>query len=289
MLKYKLYAKNIIINRLIMSSKLQKIVESPYFIQTIMGLIILNSLVLGLKSYPSLMERYGFILDVLDDVLITIFVCELILYLLVYGPKQCFTDPWYVFDFVVITIVILPAIFYILSNFFHIPDLPDLGHFSALRAMRVLRVLRLVTAFPNLRKVVQGVINAIPGIGSIGTLLMIVMYVFALIGTNQYGEEFPNYFGTLQDTLFTLFQVMTAESWASAIARPILEIHPYSWIFFVMFILSTTFIILNLFIAIIVGVMQKDTEYQEGEEEKFESLEDIKIMLRKIQKKLDIE
>lgn len=269
-----------------MSSKLLKIVESPIFVQIIMGLIIFNAIVLGLKSYPHLMVQYGFILDVLDDVLVAIFVCELMVYLLVYGPKKCFTDPWYVFDFVVISIVVLPAIFYILSHFLHVADLPDLGHFSALRAMRVLRVLRLVTTFPNLRKVVQGLIAAIPGIGSIGTLLLIVLYVFGLIGTNVYGEEFPKYFGNLQSSLFTLFQVMTAESWASNIARPVMEVHPYAWTYFIMFILASSFVVLNLFIAVIVEVMQKDTDYQEGEEEKHEALEEIKHMLKEIQEKL---
>lgn len=270
-----------------MLSNLKHTVESKWFIQTIMGLIIFNAIILGLKSYPSLMVSYGYILDVLDDVLIAIFVCELILYLKVYGARHCFTDPWYVFDFVVISIVVLPGVMYILSHFFHIQNIPDLGHFSALRVMRVLRVLRLVTTFPHLRKVVQGLIAAVPGIASIGTLLLIVLYVFALIGTNIYGEDFPKYFGDLQRSLFTLFQVMTAESWASNIARPVWDVFPYAWIYFVLFILVSAFVVLNLFIAVIVDVMQKDVDYQEGEDDKIESLHEIKAMLKDIQNKLD--
>lgn len=254
-----------------MIERLQKAVESKYFLQFIMSMIILNSIILGMKSYPTMMMTHGHILNVLDDIMIVIFVMELLLYLYVYGFRHCLTDPWYIFDASVIIITVVsfePA-------------------FSSLRAMRVLRVLRLVTVFPNLRKVVEGLIAAIPGIGSIGTLLIIVLYVFALISTNLFQEEFPKYFGDLDTSLFTLFQVMTAESWASNIARPVMAVHPYAWIFFVVFILSTTFIVLNLFIAVIVDVMQKDVEYKEGEEDKFIALKDIKKSLEAIEKRLD--
>lgn len=268
-------------------TKLKSTVEKPLFLQVITGVIILNAIILGMKSYPSMMLKYGYILDVLDDVMIAIFVCELMVYLVVYGAHKCFTDPWYLFDFAVISIALIPMVAYILSHFLHVSEIPDLGHFSALRAMRVLRVLRLVTVFPNLRKVVQGLIAAIPGIGSIAMLMAVALYVFALISTNMYRDAMPEYFGSIQSSLFSLFQIMTAESWASAIARPLMEFHPYSWIFFVAFMLVTSFIVLNLFIAVIVDVMQKDVDYQESEEDKMFSLHEIKAMLKEINEKLD--
>ena len=117
--------------------------------------------------------------------------------------------------------------------------------------------------------------------------MLIVFYVSALISTHLFGDTFPKYFGNLQDSAFSLFQVMTAESWASNIARPVMEVHPYAWIFFVMFILVSSFIVLNLFVAVIVDAMQKDVAYQEGEEDKLDALHEIQEAVREIQKKLD--
>lgn len=236
---------------------LKVIIEKPWFMKMIMYLIVFNSIILGLKSYPSVMESWGFILEFLDDFMISIFVVELIIYLRVYGAKKCFSDSWYVFDFIIISIAVIPSVTYVLSHFFYIKDIPDLSHFSALRAMRVLRILRLISVFPSLRKVIQGLVTAIPGIGSIGTILLISLYVAALMSTNMFGEEFPEWFGSLEASLFTSFQIMTTEGWPD-IVRVVMKKQPYAWIFFLTYILAATFVILNLFIAVIVEALQKD-------------------------------
>lgn len=250
--------------------KLVKIVENPRFLEIISVIIVANSILLGLKTYPSLMESYGYILDVVDDLMVGVFVFELSVYMFVFGPKKCLTDPWYIFDSTVILITLVsfePA-------------------FSSLRALRVLRVLRLVTIFPSLRKVIQSLLASLPGIASIGALMLIVFYVAAIISTHLFGDNFPKYFGNLQDSAFSLFQIMTAESWASNIARPVMEVHPYAWIFFVVFIVISSFIVLNLFVAVIVDAMQKDVAYQEGEEDKFAALHEIQQVVREIKQKL---
>lgn len=264
--------------------RLKALIERPNFMKFIMYLIIFNSAILGLKSYPSMMDKFGSFLDIIDDIMIFIFVCELILYQIVYGPRQCFSDPWYTFDFVIISIAILPAITYILSQVLEIPDVPDLGHFSALRAMRVLRILRLISIFPNLRKVIQGLITAIPGIGSIGTILMITLYVGSLMATNLYGEDFPEWFGTLQASLFSLFQIMSTEGWPD-IVRVVMKTYPYSWVFFIFYMLVATFVILNLFIAVIVDAMSKE-ETDEGESIKLKYLENITKKLNKLEREI---
>ena len=261
-----------------LTSKLQKMIESPRYMRVIMYLIILNSIFLGFKSYDAIMLHYGFILDVLDDVLIFVFVCELMMYIYVFGYRRCFTDPWYIFDFIVIGIAFVPVVISVLSIFFHITDIPDLTHFSALRAMRVIRILRLVSIFPEQRKVIQGLLTAIPGIISIGTLLLILLYVSALIATNLYGDDFPSYFGTLQASLFSLFQIMSTEGWPD-IARSVIAVHPSAWIFFISFILIATFIVLNLVIGVIVEAMTRDTEKAE--------LAELVNHLNKISEKLD--
>ena len=153
-------------------------------------------------------------------------------------------DPWSVFDFAVVAIALVPAS----------------GPFAVLRALRVLRVLRLLTMVPSMRRVVGALLAAIPGLGSIVLVLGILYYVFAVIATNLFAADFPEWFGTLGRSLYTLFQVMTLESWSMGISRPVMEAFPYAWAFFIPFILIATFTMLNLFIAIIVNAMQSYTE-----------------------------
>ncbi len=250
--------------------KITNIIESRYFYSSIVILIVLNSIILGMESYQFLMDRIGHILVVLDDIMIIIFTIELGLYIVAYGAKKCLLDPWFLFD----AFVILVAIFSFNPAF------------SSLRALRLLRILRLISAFPNLRKITQSLLRSIPGIGSIGSLLAIIMYVEALLANSLFGESFPDYFGSLQVSLFSLFQILTTEGWPDVV-RPILEVYPYAWVFFVIYIFLVTFIVLNLFVGVIVDSMQKDTEYQENEEEKFIALENIQSELRKLHDKVD--
>jgi voltage-gated sodium channel len=151
-----------------------------------------------------------------------------------------FRDPWSVFDFLVTAVALVPAA----------------GPFSVLRALRVLRVLRLVTMVPSMRRVVGGLLSAIPGLASVLAIIGIIFYVSAVIATKLFAERFPDWFGTLGESAYTLFQIMTLESWSMGIARPVMDTYPYAWIFFVVFILVSTFTMLNLFIAIIVNAMQ---------------------------------
>ena len=155
-----------------------------------------------------------------------------------------FRDPWRVFDFLVVGVSLIPAS----------------GNLSVLRALRILRVLRLISVVPSLRKVVGGLVAALPGMGSITLLLSLVFYVFSVMATKLYGAEFPQWFGSLGNSAYSLFQIMTLESWSMGIVRPVMELFPYAWIFFIVFILCTTFTVLNLFIGIIVSAMQAEHE-----------------------------
>jgi voltage-gated sodium channel len=153
-----------------------------------------------------------------------------------------FRDPWNVFDFLVVTIALLPAS----------------GPLAVLRALRVLRVLRLITLVPSMKRVVGGLLSALPGLGSVSAIICLIFYVAAVIATKLFGAAFPEWFGTLGNSAFTLFQVMTLESWAMGIVRPVMEIYPQAWLFFLIFILASTFTLLNLFIAVIVNAIQQE-------------------------------
>lgn len=223
--------------------RLKALIESRGFELTITWLIVINAATLGLETSPVLMAKYGTLLHAIDNALLGVFVVELLAKMLVYRAAF-FRDPWRVFDFLVIGISLLPAS----------------GPLSILRALRVLRVLRLVSIIPSMRRVVGGLFLALPSMGSIFLLLMLVFYVFAVMATKLYGADFPVYFGNIAASAFTLFQVMTLEGWAAEIVRPVMEKHPQAWMFFLPFILATSFTVLNLFIGIIVSAMQNEHE-----------------------------
>jgi voltage-gated sodium channel len=200
---------------------------------------VLNAATLGLETSTHMTDNYGGLLHVADRVMLGIFVVELTLRLYAAGGRF-FTESWNVFDFVIVTISLLPAT----------------GPFSVLRALRVLRVLRLISAVPAMRRVVSGLLAAVPGMASIGMLLALIIYVAAVMGTKLFSHISPEYFGDLGTTLFTLFQTMTGEAWPD-IARGVMAEAPLAWIFFVIYILVSSFAVLNLFIAVIVSSMDK--------------------------------
>ena len=205
----------------------------------IIALILVNAAILGLETSAAAMAAAGPALIALDRALLAVFVAEIALRL--YAHRAAFfRDPWSVFDFAVVAIALIPAS----------------GPFAVLRALRVLRVLRLLTMVPSMRRVVGALLAAIPGLGSIAAVLLIIYYVFGVIATKLFGAAFPDWFGTLGASLYTLFQIMTLESWSMGIARPVMEAYPQAWLFFISFILVATFTMLNLFIAIIVNAMQ---------------------------------
>jgi voltage-gated sodium channel len=229
-------------------TRLRRFVESPRIQHFVMVLIVLNAITLGLETSTTVMAAAGDVIHVLDRTFLAFFVAEIALRL--YAHRlSFFRDPWSVFDFVVVGIALMPAT----------------GPFSVLRALRVLRVLRMLTIVPSMRRVVGALLGAIPGLTSIVMVLGLIYYVFAVIATKLFGAAFPDWFGDIGRSLYSLFQVMTLESWSMGISRPVMEVYPYAWAFFIPFILIATFTMLNLFIAIIVNAMQtfSDAEHQD--------------------------
>ena len=222
---------------------LRRIVEDPRTDRVVMALIVFNAVTLGIETSHTAMDRFGPVLSAIDRIVVAVFVLELTARLIV-QRASFFRDGWNIFDLIVVGIAVAPAT----------------EAFSVLRALRVLRLLRLITVVPTLRRVVGGLIASLPGMGSIFLLILLVYYVAAVMAVNLYGEEFPDLFGTLGRSLFTLFTIMTLEGWVEGVVKPIMEKHPYAWLFFIPFIIGTTFTILNLFIGVIVGAMQEEHE-----------------------------
>ena len=225
-------------------------IEAPKVQYSIMLLIVINAVILGLETVPVAMQNYGSILLAIDHFILGVFVIEILLR--IYAHRLAFfRDPWSLFDFVVVAIALVPAS----------------GPLAVLRALRILRVLRLLTLVPSMRRVVGALLGSIPGLSSIALVLLLIYYVFAVIATKLFAEHFPQWFGSIGESLYSLFQIMTLESWSMGIVRPVMVEYPYAWIFFIIFILIATFTMLNLFIAIIVNAMQSFTE-QENRERK---------------------
>ena len=223
-------------------------IEQPRVQNVVIGLILVNAALLGLETSATAMAAAGGLILGLDRAILAVFVAEIALRL--YAHRAAFwRDPWSVFDFAVVAIALIPAT----------------GPLAVLRALRVLRVLRLLSMVPSMRRVVGALLAAIPGLGSIAMVLLIIYYVFAVIATKLFAAAHPEWFGDLGRSLYTLFQIMTLESWSMGIARPVMEQFPYAWIFFVLFILVATFTMLNLFIAIIVNAMQSVSEAEQKE------------------------
>lgn len=230
--------------------KLAKWIEHPRAQAVVIALILVNSVILGLETSPQAWAAWGGVLAGVDRAILAIFVLELALRIAAHGVRF-FKDPWSIFDFVVIAIALMPAT----------------GPFAVLRALRVLRVLRLLSMVPSMKRVVGGLLSAIPGLVSVFGILMIIFYVSAVIATKLFGDSFPEWFGTLGASTYTLFQVMTLESWSMGIVRPVMEVYPLAWVFFILFILISTFTMLNLFIAVIVNAIQAEHDAQVSAEQ----------------------
>lgn len=230
-----------------MIQKIKTMIESAWFQNAIMAVIVMNAVVIGLETSAGVMASVGPILVILDQIAITIFVVEILLKLLVYRASF-FRSGWNIFDFVIVSVALLPLG----------------GNFAILRALRIVRAFRLISAMPKMRQVVQGLLSAIPSMGSVILLLSLIFYVAAVMATKLFGASFPQWFGSVGSSLYSLFQIMTLESWSMGIVRPIMEVYPWAWAFFVPFVLVTSFVVLNLFIAIIVNAMHEEADEEQS-------------------------
>jgi voltage-gated sodium channel len=228
---------------------LGNVISSRWFEPTILVLIVINSIVLALETSAAAMAEYGPYLVALDQAILSVFVIELLMRMTV-DFRRFWKDPWRIFDFLVVAIALLPAT----------------GPLAILRALRILRMLRLISAVPSMRRVVNGLLGAMPGMGSILFLIGMIFFVFSVITTKMFAATFPEWFGSIGASGYTLFQIMTLESWSMGIVRPVMEVHPHAWIVFIPFIIITAFTVLNLFIGVIVDAMQTEHESEANEQ-----------------------
>ena len=215
----------------------------------ILGIIIFNAITLGLSTSDWVTAHFGRALKILDNIVLAIFVAELAVKFYAYR-LSFFRSSWNVFDLLVVAVGLLP----------------QSDGLTALRGLRVIRAMRLLSVVPQMRSVVQALLDALPGMGAVIIMISIVFYVFGVMATIMYGDAFDEWFGTLGRSLYSLFQIMTLESWSMGIVRPVMEVFPSAWLFFVPFIVITAFSVLNLFIGLLVNTMQSAVEEDTGAE-----------------------
>jgi voltage-gated sodium channel len=230
-------------------SRIGAFLDTTLFQNAILGVILFNAVILGMETSAPIMERAGALIIALDKLCLSIFVVEIVAKLYARGIAGFFQRGWNIFDFVIVGISLLPAT----------------QGLSVLRALRILRLLRVVSVAPSLRRVVEGLVNALPGMGSVFLLMGMIFYIGSVMATKLFGAAFPDWFGDLGRSAYSLFQIMTLESWSMGIVRPVMEQFPYAWAFFVPFIMVTTFAVVNLLVGLIVNSMQ-DAHHAEDSE-----------------------
>jgi voltage-gated sodium channel len=247
--------------------KFQNIVNHKMFTPVIISLILFNAVIVGVETYPGVYSENRLFFFTVDRVLLWIFTVEIALRLLAADSlSSFFKNSWNWFDFLIV------AAGHIFVG----------AHFvTVLRILRVLRVFRAVSVIPSLRRLVDALLMTIPALGNIMLLMSIIFYIFAVIGTMLFQETAPEYFGNLQLSLLTLFQVVTLESWASQVMRPIFEELWWSWIYFVGFVLVGTFVVFNLFIGVIVSNVEKAEH--DGSDPEEETKQELKHLRTEIQ------
>lgn len=251
-------------------------VESRGFNLGVVVLILLGAVTVGLCTYPVVMARWGAILNNIDLIIIGCFTIETLLRIFAELPRawRYFSDPWNIFDFVIVVLCLLPL---------------ESDAIVAIRIIRLLRVLRIFRAFPKLRLLIRGILHSLTSVGYVAALLILHFYIFAIIGVTAFSTNDIEHFGNLGKAFLTLFQVLTLENWPDVMA-PVKEAHPnIGVLYFITFIVSGTMVVMNLFVGVIVGGMSQAIQEEKDEVPKGnngEDLADIRTSIKNIEEQL---
>lgn len=238
----------------------QRVVDAPWFNRVIVVVLVINAIALGLRTAASVSASLDPLLIGIEATVVAIFVVEMIIKITALG-RGFFRDGWNWFDLVVIVLSAIPAS----------------GTLLMLRTVRILRTFRLISVIPSMRRVVNALFSAVPGLVSILLLLMLVLYTSSIAAVQMFGAVAPSHFGSLGQSLLTMFKVMT-QGWPE-VADEIVAVRPLGWMFFVGYIVVTGFIVLNLLIAVIVNAMERQVlEAQAAKEQKVEQTHHTQLM-----------
>lgn len=220
-----------------------RVTSSKIFKNTIVLIILINSIVLGLITSEAIYAKFGELLEFILSACVVIFTVEITLRIIAKGWRF-FLNGWNIFDFLLITMALMP----------------ETGAAITFRVFRVLRALRMVSSMKKLRHIVSAILVSAPHVFWAAVLEMIIFYIFGIMGQNLFHEAFPQWFGTLGKTVYTLFQVTTLESWSMGIARPVMKVYPWAWMYFVPFVMISSYIVLNVVVGVVVNATSDISE-----------------------------
>lgn len=247
-----------------MLKQIADIIKSSWFQNFILLIIIINCVIMGLETSNALMSHIGVLLNIADHICLGIFVLEITLKLIVY-KRSFWHNRWDIFDFFIILISIISV-------------LPAFSSFRIFRILRIVRNLKLIINTKPFQAIVAAIYKSLPGISWTTGLLIIIFYIYALIGTSLFGLKFDAWFGSLGKSLYTLFQVMTMESWSMGISRPVMQEYPFAWLYFISFILVSSFFIMNVIVGIVVNAVSEVSSLSQ-EKEKLENRNDVETSI----------
>lgn len=250
----------------------QSIARAGWFSRFITIVILFAGALVGLETYPSIVAKHGTVLHLLDQTVLWIFVLEVVVKMGAEGSKpwRYFKDPWNIFDFTIVAAAFMPL---------------DAQFVTVLRLVRVLRVLKLVRALPKLQILVSALLKSIPSMGYVSLLLLLLFYLFAVTATFLFSGNDPIHFENLQRSMLSLFRVVTLEDWTDVMYIQMFgcdqygyggqehlctdpEAYPiFSPVFFCVFVLLGTMIVLNLFVGVIMNGMDEAQKEQEAARE----------------------
>lgn len=220
----------------------RRVATATAFQNFVLAVILVNAVLVGLETSEELVRDYGWLFDVMNIAIQAIFIFEIGVRMLSYGPNflRFFRDPWNIFDFVIVVFAMLPAG----------------GQFATVaRLARLMRVVRLVSIFPELRLIVGTMLRSLSSMGHVILLLSMVMYVYGVLGYHLFSERDPENWGTLGLSLLTLFEVLTLEGWVE-LQNVGMEESSWVWIFYASYVLLAVFIVVNLFIAVVINNLE---------------------------------
>lgn len=245
--------------------KIRQLVESKWFQFSVLGIICLNAIVFGIQTSAWARVQCGKWLNVVDIVCLGVFTVELVLKIIVYNRRFC-KDPWNVFDFIVVAVSFVP----------------DCGMFSSIRLFRILRIFKLISGIRHMRIILGAIVKSVRGIMWTGSLLLLIYYVYGILGTHLFGVRFEDWFGSLGKSIYSLFQIMTLESWSMGIARPVIAVYPYAWIYFVSYILMSSFLVMNVVVGIVLNSISECCQASESETKKSSLQEELSKLKEQI-------
>ena len=257
-----------------------RVTEHLHFEYFIVAVILISAVIIGLESSPNLVSEYGILFNWINEFILAIFIIEALMKMVALAPKpyHYFKNGWNIFDFSIIVLALIPFT-------------GDLAMIA--RLARLMRVFRLISVIPELRLIIATLIRSIPSMGNIIILMSIIFYIFAVAGQQMFHEHDPKHWATIGISLLSLFRVVTLEDWTDLMYTA-MELHPYNWIYFVSFVILGTFVVINLFIAIVLNNLDEaKREHLESireplsEKELLRELDQTQKMLEELRKKLE--